>query len=220
MNEQERNAVVGAHWYLCRRAARRFVRPGLDRADLEQIAAIGLVKAVDRYDDGAGTPFEAYAWVLMIGELMHYVRDAERLVRAPRRLRDLERRWLCAERELSVLLGREASEGEVARYVNASPQQARDIREYRASAHMMSLDSAAIAQQARCSTVEECLERITIEQLLSSLSPVERTIVESIHLEGVSVVELARRMGYSRRHITRLHRAAMVRLRSAYTNAS
>ena len=90
------------------------MRRGLDRADLEQVAAIGLIKAVDRYDPAQAAPFEAYAWLLVLGELMHYVRDSERFVRAPRGLRDLERRWSAAERELWPRLGREPTESDVA----------------------------------------------------------------------------------------------------------
>ena len=63
----ERDRFVAEYWYLCRRAARRFKRRGLDPADLEQVGAIGLIKAVDRYDPEQRAPFEAYAWLLIIG---------------------------------------------------------------------------------------------------------------------------------------------------------
>jgi RNA polymerase sigma factor (sigma-70 family) len=98
----DRDGTVVAYWYLCRRAARRFMRRGLDRADLEQVAAIGLIKAIDRYDRTQSAPFEAYAWLLVVGELMHYVRDSERFLRAPRGVRELERRWSAAARALGV----------------------------------------------------------------------------------------------------------------------
>ena len=111
----DREGTVVAYWYLCRRAARRFMRRGLDRADLEQVAAIGLIKAIDRYDCTQTAPFEAYAWLLVVGELMHYVRDTERFLRAPRAVRELERRWAAAERELWPLLGREPKESDVVR---------------------------------------------------------------------------------------------------------
>ena len=55
-----RNALVDAHWYLCRRGARKFYRGSVDRCDLEQVAAIGLIKACDRYDPSVATPFEAH----------------------------------------------------------------------------------------------------------------------------------------------------------------
>jgi len=191
------------------------LRPGLDRCDLEQVAAIGLIKAADRYDDAQATPFEAYAWVLMLGELMHYVRDGERLLRAPRRVRDLERRWTAAERELRTTLGREPQGHDVAQWLNATPAQQREIYEYRASDRVLSYEALTPSDQHPSALVfEHVLDRITVDRALAQLPPVEREIVKGIHLEGVTVGELAKRLGYSRRHLTRLHRSAMTRLRN------
>jgi RNA polymerase sigma-B factor len=213
-----RERLVEEYRYLCLRAARRFVRPNLDRADLEQVATIGLIKGVDRYDPNQQTPFEAYAWVLILGELMHYVRDSERLVRAPRRLRDLERRWLSAERELWNVLGREPLEEDVARHVGASADERRDVREFRASGSIVSFELLPPQLQSEATLpFDEVDDRLTLEQLLRRVSPLEATIVRSIHLEGTTMVDLAHRLGYSRRHLTRLHRAAIDRLRRAGT---
>jgi RNA polymerase sigma-B factor len=210
-----REQTISDHWYLCRRAARRFLRPGLDRRDLEQVAAIGLIKAADRYDSAQTTPFEAYAWVLMLGELMHYVRDGERLLRAPRRIRDLERRWTAAERELRVTLGREPLGHDVARWLNATPVQEKEIYEYRASGHVLSYETLSLSdQQPSTLTFDRVIDRLTVDRALQQLPPVERAIVTGIHLEGITVGELAKRLGYSRRHLTRLHRSAMTRLRN------
>src|SRR5215469_9732086 len=73
-----RERLVAKYWYLCRRAARRFRRCGLERGDLEQAGAIGLIKAVERYRSPCGAPFEAFASLLVRGELMQYVRDRRR----------------------------------------------------------------------------------------------------------------------------------------------
>jgi RNA polymerase sigma-B factor len=213
---EQRDRVIANHWYLCRRAARRFLRPGLDRCDLEQVAAIGLIKAADRYDGAYATPFEAYAWVLMLGELMHYVRDGERLLRAPRRIRDLERRWVATERELRLALRREPRDADVAREMNLSPREQREIREYRASNRVASFDALSVAEhRSGQESFDAVLDKMTIDRALATLSPLERRIVAGIHLEGMTVVEMAKRLGYSRRHLTRLHRGAMTRLRNA-----
>ena len=212
---EHRERAIADHHYLCRRAARRFLRPGLERADLEQIAAIGVIKAVDRYDAAQTTPFEAYAWLLALGELMHYVRDSERLMRAPRRIQELERRWSAAERELGVLLGRGASDRDVARHVNATPAQEREIREYRAARHVASFDSAAAYDRRfGVNPIDAIDDRLAVESVLAALTPLERRIVRSIHIDGLTVAELAHRLGYSRRHLTRLHGKAMARLRN------
>jgi RNA polymerase sigma-B factor len=215
MQNADRDRVILEHRYLCRRAARRFVRPGLERSDLEQVAAIGLIKAADRYDDSYSTPFEAYAWVLMLGELMHYVRDGERLLRAPRRVRDLERRWVAAERELSALLGREPRDADVAGYINATPADRREIEQYRASERLLSYESLVPGDHQRAGRpFDDLLERMALDGALAKLGSLEREIVTGLHLEGLTVVELAKRLGYSRRHLTRLHRSALTRLKN------
>jgi RNA polymerase sigma factor (sigma-70 family) len=212
----QREHRVTEYWYLCRRAARRFVRRGLDRADLEQVGAIGLIKAVDRYDPSENAPFEAYAWVLIVGELMHYVRDSERFLRAPRGLRDLERRWTAAERALGSVCGCEPTENDVAQLIGAAPSQAREVRAYRASSHVLSLESLKSREhRAPPRAIDDLLDRLTVERMLQGLSPLQRQIVISIHLYGSTVVELAARLGYSRRHVTRLHRAAIERLKNS-----
>jgi RNA polymerase sigma-B factor len=212
---ENREQAISDHWYLCRRAARRFLRPGLERCDLEQVAAIGLIKAADRYDRSQTTPFEAYAWVLVLGELMHYVRDGERLLRAPRRIRDLERRWTAAERELRTTLGREPLGHDVAGWLNATPAQEREIYEYRASGHVLSYEALTPSDQLPSAVgFDQLLDRMTVDRALQQLPPVEREIVKGIHLDGITVGELAKRLGYSRRHLTRLHKSAMTRLRN------
>lgn len=211
-----RERLVAEYLYLCRRAAHRFMRRGLDRADLEQIGAIGLIKAADRYDPSQTAPFEAYAWLLIVGELMHHVRDGERVLRAPRGVRELDRRWSSAQRELYASLGREPSEDEIARSLGATPHDVREIRAFRASSRVLSFDSlyAAESRGSDCD-FEEVLDRLTVDRILQALPALQRRIVTSIDIDGLSVVELAARLGYSRRHVTRLHRAALQRLKVA-----
>lgn len=93
-----RNRVVCAYHFLARRAARKFAGRPEPARDLEQVASIGLMKAVERYEPRYGAPFEAYAWAFMCGEVMHHLRDCEQLLRVPRSLRYSERK-----RELPIL---------------------------------------------------------------------------------------------------------------------
>ena len=190
------------------------MRRGLDRGDLEQIAAIGLLKAIDRYDPSEPAPFEAYAWLMILGELMHWVRDGERLLRAPRAIRELERRWSRAERRVCMTLEHGPTEEEVARQIGATPDQIKEVRAFRASNRVLSFELLN-EQDPRISPydIDDVLDRLTVERILAGLSPLEQRIVRAIHLDGVTVVELAARLGYSRRHMTRLHRCALERLK-------
>jgi len=209
----QRDRLIVEHRYLCHRAARKFVRSGNDRNDLEQVAAIGLIKAADRFDDRLGAPFAAYAWTLILGELMHYVRDNERTVRAPRRLRELERRWSDAEHELCAHLGREPSNGEVAARLGLSDRQADELCRYRhCSAVRYTEDLGPLEARALSYTIDEQLDRLSLLPGLALLSAVERKVIREIYELDTPVGDVAKRLGYSRRHVTRIHRAALEKL--------
>ena len=216
VTDSQRERIISEHRYLCSRGARKFLREGVDRADLEQVAAIGLIKATDRFDPSLGTPFEAYAWALVLGELMHYVRDAERAVRAPRRLRELERRCSLAEREFLVRHGREAKASELAVRLGVAEEEVRELQRYREDGTPLSVDALRPYEHLSLSyTIDRHLERVAIETSLDALSALERTILRDIYEEDIPIGEVAKRLGYSRRHVARLHRKALEKLRSA-----
>lgn len=213
ISPNDRDAIIEGHHYLCARAARKFIRDGVERADLEQIAAIGLIKAADRYDAEQGTPFEAYAWVLILGELMHYVRDSERMLRAPRKIRDLERRWSLAEGELWTELSREPKHAEISRRMHITGEEETEVLRYREARSVVSVDTLRTYDQSSLSyTIDRQLDRLMLAPMLELLSSVEREIIVEIYERDTPILELARRLGYSRRHIARLHRAALKKL--------
>lgn len=206
----QRDEVVMHYEYLCSRGARKFWRTGLERADLEQVAAIGLIKAYDRYEPATRTPFEAYAWLFVVGELMHYVRDYERLVRPPRWLRSLERRWLRACEDLTCELGREPHRAEIARRLNVSECDIEALHCYREAAVPQSLDDTASKAAAdRAYTIEESDDMLALADALRRLPEPERTIVSAIHLRGYTQSEISQCLGYTPRHIARMHREAL-----------
>lgn len=201
---------------LCTRACRRFVRPGLDKADLYQIAAIGLIKACDRYDPSAATPFEPFAWLFIIGELMHFVRDHERLVRAPRQMRKMEKRVQQAQESLVAQLQREPSTAELAHHLGVDAQLVADACACRDRAVAESLDALAPYElRPHGGSMEEPENALIIRDALSRLTGTERAIVLALYAGGYSQLELADRLGYSRRHISRLHRRALKKMRLA-----
>jgi RNA polymerase sigma-B factor len=219
--ESNRDRVVAKYGYLRTRAARKFHRPGLDRADLEQIAAIGLLKACDRYDEDLQTPFEAFAWLFIVGELMHYVRDHERLVRPPRRLRDLERRAQEASDALVFELGREPSAREIAERMRVSLREFQELALYREQAIPQSIDALLPHQLSPCSyTLEDRDDRMVLDAALERLNDTERTIILALYASGYSQSEVASSLGYSRRHISRLHRAALKKMQPVWVSKS
>lgn len=210
---ENRDRLFAQYRHLCARGARKFCRRGADRADMEQIAAIGLLKACDRYDARLKTPFEAFAWLFVVGELMHYVRDHERMVRAPRRLRDLDKRFAHMHDALVIELHREPSMYEVAQRLQLTLREVEDLTCYRAQAVPESLDALEPHELRPFSyTLDDREDVLLAETALSCLTETEREIILALYAQGYSQVEVSERLGYSRRHISRLHRAALQKM--------
>jgi RNA polymerase sigma-B factor len=218
----ERESTILAHRYLCRRGARRFLRSGLERDDLEQVAAVGLVKATDRYDARTQTPFEAFAWLMILGELGHHVRDHEHLIRAPRELRALDRLHAKAWERLAIRLEREPNDREIASELDKPFAKVRELRVLRGFSQPLELDDPAVlpdvedgVEQTRSGSLG-AEEMIVLERALGSLPRLERLVVHGMYWRDLSRAELGRRLGVSAKVVARIHRAALTRLRLDY----
>ncbi|MGH7728055.1 MAG: sigma-70 family RNA polymerase sigma factor [Vulcanimicrobiaceae bacterium] len=209
---------VAGNRHLCRRGARKFWRAGLERSDLEQVAAVGLIKAARRYDPATGTPFEAYAWILIVGELMHYARDLERTVRVPRAVHELGRRAAVKRMEIAGALGREPSDDELAAALTVAREALAEVRRAQACAQPLPLDdphALAASESAGCVDPMRALEvRLVVEGALGELPPLQRRVIVGLYLVGLSQHELGRRLGVSRKRVSRAHAAALVTMRA------
>ena len=207
--------LVAAYHYLCRRGARKFLRSGLERSDLEQVAAIGLIKASRRYNEATRTPFEAYAWLMIVGELMHHVRDFERPIRLPRALQTLEQRYTRAHDALLGRFGREPSDDELAIELGVLVTAVRELRRTRETALTASLDAidtrAAVAPAA--ADVED---RLLVDAAFRSLNIDERRIIAGVYILGLTQLEVGRRLGISPKRVSRAHHGALARMKHAW----
>lgn len=213
-----RNAVVDAHRYLCIRGARKFKRAINDRADLEQVAAVGLIKAADYYRSEMQTPFEVYAWIMIVGELMHYVRDYERLVRIPRALRALEKRLSAAWETFVTANHREPSSAELASALGVRLETVGELQTLRRAEHQRLPDPSEpdepeavdiLAAQEYGASIED---RIELALALAELGERDRTIVLGTYGAGFTQTELGDRLGLSQSHVSKLLSRALVRL--------
>lgn len=209
-----RNRLVCAFAYLCRRAAQRFRSRAADPRDLEQVGIIGLIKACEHYDPGYETPFEAYAWLMVCGEVLHYLRDSEQLLRVPRTLTALERKRIELEGELTHRLQRAPSSEETAAALDQSCARERRIvqRRYGGRAYptlsFIGDGGADGVLRAPAAAGEQVEDRILLHMALRDLEVRERRIVLLL-VRGHTQSEIARVLGYSQRHISRLYRQAM-----------
>ncbi|MGD1068404.1 MAG: sigma-70 family RNA polymerase sigma factor [Vulcanimicrobiaceae bacterium] len=215
---ERRNAVVQAYWHLCRRGARKFKRAINDWGDLEQVAAIGLIKAVDYYRAELRTPFEAYAWLMVVGELMHYVRDYERLVRVPRPVRALERRSAVAWDAFCAAHQREPSSAELAAVLGVPIGALGALHAAHGVDHVPLPDPTTTDEAARVDVWIDTSDpvgledRVALAVALDDLGERERTIILGTYGAGLTQSELGERLGLSQSHVSKLLARALDQL--------
>src|SRR2546429_8979698 len=118
-----RNELVAAHLGLAEYLARRFDNRGEHVDDLVQVASVGLVKAVDRFDPGRGLEFATYATPTIVGELKRHFRDKGWAVRVPRRVQELHLRVTRVIDDLALELGRSPTVQEIAQRAGTSEDE-------------------------------------------------------------------------------------------------
>jgi RNA polymerase sigma-B factor len=213
--QHHRDELVAAYWYLCIRGAKKFLRTGVDRADLTQVGAIGLLKAVEQFNPALRTPFEAYAWLLIVGELMHYVRDYERIVRIPRRLQALEKRYAFVVDLLSLRLRRKPSPAEIAAELRVDMVVVDEIRMLRHGGNVISLEAwTASSTRELASAVADVGidERLALRGAIDELAERERLAVLGSFAAGLSQAQLGERLGISQSQVSKLIKKALTKL--------
>jgi RNA polymerase sigma-B factor len=206
-SRDNRDALIAAHMYLCKRGARKFRRAASDTADLEQVAAIGLVTAADAFAAERTTPFEAYAWIVIVGELMHYVRDCEQAIRIPRALRSLDRKYVRAWETLAAEQHAEPTPQQLARALDVSLDAIGQVQGLRRS---QSIDTfEVLPAPARGLGLEE---RMTLSIAVDDLLERERIIVLGTYGAGLSQAEVARMLGLSQSQVSKLLSRALGKL--------
>lgn len=214
-----RNRIVEQHIGLAVHIAKRLAS-GRGNEDIEQVAMIGLVKAVDRFDPSLGVPFTAFAGRTIEGEVKRYFRDSTWALKVPRSAKELHLAVRSGTDELSKKLGRSPSVDELAAHLDLSRD---DVVTGLAAAGARStgtLDPGPdesgdhIAALARHEPgFEDLDDRDAVESLLATLPERERRIVELRFFGEMSQSDIAAEVGVSQMHVSRLLRAALDRMR-------
>jgi RNA polymerase sigma-B factor len=213
-----REAVIDAYRYLCVRGARKFRRPDSEPADLEQVAAVGLIKATDTYCAARATPFEAYAWLMIVGELMHYVRDHERAIRIPRTLRALERRYVVAWEEIAARSHAEPTVSQLAAALAVPPRTIAELRAMRRGNRANEPDRDSPRTMFQCDALPAARgglsleERLTVRLAVDTLEHRERTVVLGTYAAGLSQSEIAAIIGLSQSQVSKILGRALGKL--------
>ena len=209
---ESRDALVLRHAPIVASIASHYSRALVDRDDLEQVGYVGLIKAVERFDSSLGVPFEAYARMVVGGEISHYVRDVVPRMRVPRWYSTLNRRLHESHSRLTARLVREPTVFELAADMNVTPDGVNEILKLRETYNLLSLSDAAgdqapqierIRSQRYTSFSLPIEDRIILDRALERLAEFERSVVQLFFYQDLTQTEIARRLGFSQKHISR-----------------
>src|SRR4051794_34764584 len=220
----DRELLVERFLPLARQLARRYERPEEPFDDLFQVACLGLVKAIDRFDLSRDVAFSSYAVPTILGEIKRYFRDRTWAVRVPRDLQELALRVDRTVTELSTDLHRQPTVGELADKLGLDEEQVLEALEASAAYRTTSLslprsneDEAGETLGDTVGTAEEGFglaeHRATLDRLLQAVSPREREVLRLRFEQDLTQAEIGERIGVSQMQVSRIIRQSLARLR-------
>jgi len=211
--EQLRDRLVTEHLPVAEHIARRFSHRGESQEDLTQVATLGLINAVDRFDPERGVDFLSYAVPTIMGEVRRHFRDTGWAVRMPRRLQELHLSVSSAIARLSQELGRAPTPSELAEHLGISREdvhrgleagnayRSASLDELLTATDEIPLGDAIGSDDAELAEVEN---RETIRPLLAELDERERRILVMRFFRSMTQTQIAEQIGISQMHVSRL----------------
>jgi RNA polymerase sigma-B factor len=226
LRSDARERLIKEHLVLAEQIARRFSNRGEPHEDLNQVARLALVKAVDAFDVSMGYDFPAFATRTIVGELKHHFRDKGWAVRAPRRVQELYLEMNAAVAELTQQLGRSPTVREIAAACERSEVDVLAAIEAGQGYRATSLDARGEHGRSLLDRVEGAHAANGLPGQLAELSPHldrltlrEQSIMRLRFVEELTQSEIAEQLGISQMHVSRLLRSAIDTLRAAYGEA-
>jgi RNA polymerase sigma-B factor len=218
-----REELVQRHLPLVRALARRYAGRGESLDDIEQVGAIGLIKAIDRFDSTRDVALTTYATPNVVGEIKRHFRDKGWAIRIPRGLQELNAKMSSTIERLTLELGRSPSIAEIAKRLESTPEQVLEAMEAGSAYAPVSL-SAGTGEEGELDPMEtigteddnfeRTEERASLEPALEMLPHREREILRMRFEEGLTQTQIADKIGVSQMHVSRLIRKSLARMRA------
>jgi len=217
-----REALVRRHLPLVRSLARRYANRGEPLEDIEQVGAIGLLKAVDRFELGREVSLATYATPNVVGEIKRHFRDKGWAIRVPRALQELNARMSQTIELLTSQLGRSPSIAEISAALETTPEEILEALEVGSAYTTLSLSAGPGGEDnadplEAIGTEDEGFERsedrAALEPALADLPSREQAILRMRFEEGLPQTQIAEQVGLSQMHVSRLIRKSLGAMR-------
>lgn len=218
-----RNELIARCIPLADHIARKFSGRGEPFDDLTQVARVGLVHAVDRFDISRGSNFLSFAVPTIMGEVRRYFRDNTWAMRVPRRVKETHLRIGAAVDSLSQSLGRSPTAKEIAAELDVDPDEVTQAVIAGNAYQPTSIDAASVGRDTDASLLDTLGEEeaqfdrveeyVAIRPLLAGLPERERRILTMRFFESMTQTQIAQQMGISQMHVSRILAKTLARLR-------
>jgi RNA polymerase sigma-B factor len=225
--DRTRDAMIERHLPLARKLARRYIRSPDTAEDVEQVAALGLVKAVDRFDPSRGLAFASFATPTILGEIKRYFRDTRWAVHVPRDLQERAQRLAREHDRLATELRRAPTPSELAGALGTTIEEVIEAREALRGFDADSLDAPVTAGGSDGDdTLAELLgsaderyelveARVCVAPALGDLAPRDRLALRLRFDEDMTQAEIGAVLGVSQMQVSRILRRSLSEVRAA-----
>jgi len=220
-----REALVQRYMPLARSLTRRYGRSSEPFEDLLQVASLGLLKAIDRYDVERGHPFQSFAVPTILGEMRRYFRDSGWAIHVPRGAQERALKVRDAQERIANECGHSPSVGQLAQYLELDAEDVIDALHAIQAYETVSLDAPrpgadddTAAYGDSIGSEDERYELVeldaTLAAVLGRIPPRERLILNMRYVQDLTQTEIAERVGISQMQVSRLLRRSLDQLRS------
>lgn len=222
-----RDRLIEENLYIAEILAKKYYGRGIDYDDIYQVASIGLIYAVDRYDPEKGYEFSSFATPTIIGEIKKYFRDKGWTIRVPRRIQELSKKINNAKTTLAQNLQQAPTIREIAEYLNTTEEEVLEAIEASKVYQPQSLDVTYEGQnddkevnlKDLIGAEEDYFEKIEMndlmESLLKDLNEVERTIMVERYFNKKTQVAIAKQLNISQMTVSRIEKKVLERLKES-----
>jgi len=222
---QLREQLIMAHMKLVRFLAQKFANRGEPLDDLIQVGTIGLINAIDRFDSDRGIRFATYATPTILGEIKRYFRDRGWAIKVPRKLQEINLKATKAADALVQTLDRSPTVAEIAARIGETEEDTLEAMELGQHYELASLNGEVGSDEDESPSVladyvghrdtetEDFGMRVRLEEAIPKLPERERAVIQLRFFSGMSQTDVARKMGISQMHVSRLQHKAIQRLK-------
>ncbi|ERJ85098.1 putative RNA polymerase sigma-B factor [Peptostreptococcaceae bacterium oral taxon 113 str. W5053] len=220
-----RDLLIREHLYIAEILAKKYTNKGIEFDDLYQVASVGLILAVDRFETERGYKFSSFATPTIIGEIKKYFRDKGWVIRVPRRIQELSKRVNNAKTHLSQTLQKSPSIQDIAEYIDSTEEEVLEAMEASKVYAPQSLDASFessdddrdINLTDLIGEEDDAFEKIEMRDLIqrgmSKLNEVERKILQDRYFDKKTQVAISKELGISQMTVSRIEKKIIEKFR-------